>query len=281
MASFLLQDKVAIVTGASRGIGEAIASTFARQGATLAICARTPHDLDTVAAHIESVGNPVRTYHVDVSDFSQVQRMVKDVVTGLGKVDILVNNAGIHGPIAPIWKSDREQWMRAIEVNLFGTMHCIKAVIPYMMNRRTGKIINFSGGGEGAFPSFSAYACSKSAIVRFTETLAEELKSYGIDVNCVAPGPVNTRLLDQVLAAGQDAGEYYEKAKKQKESGGVPVERAVELVTFLASRASDKLTGRLLSAVWDDWRRIDITSISDSALYQMRRIDGVRFSEIR
>jgi len=276
-----LEKKICLITGAGRGIGEAIALTFACHGATLVLCSRTLEEVERVAAQTRAAGSVTMTFRVDVSDFQQVSNMVRETISRLGKIDALVNNAGIYGPIGPIWKNDVLHWKKTVEINLFGAMHCIRAVVPHMIEARRGKIINVAGGGEGAFPRFSAYACSKSAIIRLTETLSEELGEYNIQVNAIAPGAVNTRLLDQVLAAGEEAGIYYEKAKKQKASGGVPPERTAELAVFLASDASKNLTGRLLSAVWNDWEKLDIERVANSSLYQFRRINGVRFLELK
>ncbi len=276
-----LDHKIAIVTGAGRGIGAAIALAFAREGATLALWSRTIQETNKIAATTRLSGRPTVTYCVDVSDYEQVHNMVVDVAARFHRIDILVNNAGVYGPIGLLWKNDPKKWVSAVAANLFGTLYCTISVLPYMIDKRRGKIINLAGGGEGAFPRFSAYASSKSAIAKLTETLSEELKEYNIDVNSIAPGPVNTRFLDEVLAAGTDAGPFYERAKKQKASGGVSPEKAAELAVFLASDASNKLTGRLLSAVWDDWQNIDISRLSDSALYQTRRIDGRHFVEIK
>jgi 3-oxoacyl-[acyl-carrier protein] reductase len=276
-----LGEKTVIVTGAGRGIGSAIALAFAREGANLALCSRTKSETEKVASQAKALSSKIATYRVDVSSYDEVQSMVKDVVLRFGRIDVLVNNAGIYGPIGPFWKNDRAEWLNGIEVNLFGTINCIISVLPHMISQRVGKIVNVAGGGEGPFPRFSSYACSKSAIVRLTETLAEELSEYHIDVNSIAPGPVNTRLLDQVIAAGEEAGDHYEKAKKQKMSGGVSPEKTSALAVFLASESSNGLTGRLLSAVWDNWQELDIRSIKGTALYQMRRIDGKRFVEAR
>jgi NAD(P)-dependent dehydrogenase (short-subunit alcohol dehydrogenase family) len=180
-----------------------------------------------------------------------------------------------------LWENDLQDWRRTIEINLLGTVHCSRAVIPYMTAARKGKIVNLSGSGEGAFPRFSAYSCSKSAVVRLTETLAAELAEYNIQVNALAPGAVNTRFLDQVLAAGTEAGDYLQKAIKQRNTGGSDPAKATELAAFLASDDSAGLTGRLFSAVWDDWRELDVEKVQNSSLYQMRRIDGVRYIERR
>jgi NAD(P)-dependent dehydrogenase (short-subunit alcohol dehydrogenase family) len=220
-------------------------------------------------------------FKVDVSDFVQVSEMVSKMIDHFGRIDVLVNNAAVQGPIGPLWKNDLQDWKRVIEINLLGTVHCCKAVIPYMIAARKGKVVNVAGSGEGAFPRFSSYSCSKSAVVRLTETLAAELSEYNISVNALAPGAVNTRFLDQVLRAGAEAGEYHEKAIKQRDSGGSSPEKAAQLASFLASNDSDGLTGRLFSAKWDDWRGLDVEKVTKSSLYQMRRIDGVRYLEQR
>jgi len=274
-----LAGKVCIITGAGRGIGETIAVEFARQGAALVLCSRTRGEVERVAARTGAASSTAIALRVDVSEFEQVSTMIAEAISRFGRIDVLVNNAGVYGPIGPLWKNDLALWKDTIATNLFGAVHCVRAVIPHMILSHRGKIINMAGGGECAFPRFSAYACSKSAIVRLTETLAEELKEYNIQVNAIAPGPVNTRLLDQVLAAREEAGIHYDKALRQKDSGGVPPEQAARLAAYLASDDSNRLTGRLLSAVWDEWKSLDTGRVASTSLYQVRRIDGVRYVE--
>ena len=144
------------------------------------------------------------------------------------------------------------------------------------MRRGYGKIVQLSGGGAtNPLPGLSAYAASKAAVVRFAETLAEELREHHVDVNAVAPGALNTRMLDEVLAAGPErVGQaFYERALEQQRSGGVPLERGAELAVWLASAASDGVTGKLLSAVWDPWRELP-RHLEDLAsdVYTLRRI---------
>jgi len=145
-----------------------------------------------------------------------------------------------------------------------------------MIQRGGGKIVNLSGGGAtSARPRFTAYASSKAAVVSLTETLAHEVKEYNIQVNAIAPGAVNTRLTDEILAAGAAAGEEtLERTRRQKETGGVPPDKAAALAVFLASDESDGLTGRLISAVWDDWESMTehIDRIMASDLYTLRRV---------
>ena len=151
------------------------------------------------------------------------------------------------------------EWARAIEINLYGTFLPCQFAIRHMKRLGRGKIINLSGGGATApLPRISAYAASKAAVVRLTETLAEELREFSIDVNAIAPGPLNTRLLGEVLSAGAEAvGKgFFEKSLKQLDSGGVPLEKGCEFVRLLASEISDGITGKLISAQWDPWENL-------------------------
>ena len=157
---------------------------------------------------------------------------------------------------------------------------------PYIMKKqKQGKIINVSGGGIGGpniNPNFSAYTTSKAAVAGFTEVIAKELKSFNIQVNVISPGAVNTRLLDQVLEAGEIAGkDFLEKSKKQKIDGGTTPEKAAKLAIFLATTESDHITGKLLSAVWDNYENFDKmkNKIAESSFYNLRRIDDFMFYE--
>jgi 3-oxoacyl-[acyl-carrier protein] reductase len=177
--------------------------------------------------------------------------------------------------MGPIETVDWDAWIEAIQINLFGTVQMCRAAIPIMRARGYGKIINLSGGGATApLPRISAYAASKAAIVRLTETFAEELRDAHIDVNAIAPGALNTRLLDEVLAAGPEkvGQDFYDRAIKQHDQGGAPLEKGAALVTFLASAASDGITGRLLSALWDDWANLPEKRDQLGDIYTLRRI---------
>jgi NAD(P)-dependent dehydrogenase (short-subunit alcohol dehydrogenase family) len=275
-----LQDKVAIVTGAGRGIGAAISLAFAEEGADLALVSRTLSEIMSVAAQVQKTGRRAAAISADVSEKKSVDRMMEQVIREFGRVDVLVNNAGVQGPIGVMVDNDCENWIRTIQINLVGTFLCCKAVLPFMIKQGRGKIINLSGGGAAQpRPRFSAYSASKAAVVRLTETLAEELREFNIQVNAIAPGAVNTRMLDQVLAAGQDAGEKaIEEAGKQMETGGVPPDVPAALAVFLASDDSNGLTGRLISAAWDDWKNMKehISEVMSSDMYTLRRINPKR-----
>jgi len=273
-----LAGKAAIITGAGRGIGKAIALAFAREAANVVVAARTLSEVTETAQQVRDLGRRALPLTVDVSDRGGVERMIAAALDKFGKVDILVNNAGTCGPIGPLVDNDPERWLQTIRINLFGVLFCSRAVLPFMIRERRGKIINLSGGGATSpRPNFSAYAASKAAIVRLTETLAEEVRGFNIQVNAIAPGAVNTRLTDEILAAGSAAGEeMLARTRQQKETGGVPPERAAALAVFLASEESDGLSGRLISAVWDDWESMNgrIDQIMASDLYTLRRVTG-------
>jgi 3-oxoacyl-[acyl-carrier protein] reductase len=271
-----LKGKVSIITGGSMGIGKAIALAFAKEGSHLVLASRTKSELEATKKELEGFAPRVEIFQVDVSQEREVQSLVDFTLKEFGDIDILVNCAGIYGPIGFITDLDSKRWLEAMEINLFGTFLCIKGVLPAMIKNRRGKIINLSGGGAvSPLPRFSAYSASKAAVVRLTETLAEEIKGYNIDINAIAPGAVNTRLLEQALAAGEAAGkDFLTKAIKQKQEGGVPPEKVAELAVFLASSKTDGLSGRLISLLWDSWREIPkhLSEVISSDIYTMRRI---------
>jgi NAD(P)-dependent dehydrogenase (short-subunit alcohol dehydrogenase family) len=273
-----LQDKVAVVTGAGRGIGRAIALAFAREGARLALTARTAHELYETAAQVRDLGTDCLPIAGDISQHNEVLRMVKESIHAFSSIDILVNNAGVQGPIGPLAEIDADSWVRAFEVNLFGTFYCIRAVLPHMMARRRGKIINLSGGGAtAARPRFSAYGTSKTAILRLTETVAEEVRSFNIQVNAMAPGAVNTRMLEEILAAGEAAGPELEGARRRQIEGGVSAELAARLAVFLGSEACGSLTGKLVSAphdAWESWNSEGIKELMNLPWLTLRRVDA-------
>jgi NAD(P)-dependent dehydrogenase (short-subunit alcohol dehydrogenase family) len=281
-----LAGRVAIVTGGSRGIGLAVAKALGAAGARVAIASRTAGQLDEARDALGKEGMEVLARVTDVARFADAQALVADALAKWGRVDVLVNNAGVNGAIGRVEECDLAEWKQAIEVNLFGTMHMSRAVLPSMRAARRGKIVNFVGGGvggPGVAPRVSAYASSKAAVVQFTESLAREVVDDGVQVNAIAPGAVVTEMTAAVVAAGPEkAGkELYERTLKQRQSGGEPPELAAKLVVWLASDASGALTGKMLSAKWDKVEGIDVAAANASSLYALRRIDGELFNEIR
>jgi NAD(P)-dependent dehydrogenase (short-subunit alcohol dehydrogenase family) len=243
--------------------------------------ARTQENLrrtrEELAAIAGSRGSVVHAVQGDVSRPESCEAIVSAARAVLPEITILVNSAGIYGPIGRVEEVDWDAWVRAVEINLFGTVLMCRAVIPLMRERRYGKIINISGGGATApLPRFSAYAAAKAAVVRLTETFAEELRDRGVSVNAIAPGALNTRLLDEVLAAGPEkAGEeFYRKSVRQQQDGGAPLDRGAALAVFLASAASDGISGRLVSALWDVWASFPEwkVELAKTDVYTLRRI---------
>lgn len=278
-----LENCTVLITGASRGIGAALAETLSLAGAGVALLARDGAKLAEVAAQINGRGGRAITVAGDVADAKTSATAVKEARRTLGDIDILVNAAGIQPPIGLFADNCLEAWERAIQVNLMGPVRVIHAVLPGMMARRQGKIINFSGGGAtGPRPNFSAYAASKAALVRLTETLAVELKPYNIQVNAVAPGAVNTQMLDEILVAGEKAGAEYHQAQERARNGGTPMELVCKLVLFLASPACGGLTGKLISAPHDPWRSWEgrAEEINASPMYCLRRMDPFTLSPL-
>ncbi|MFM7634971.1 MAG: SDR family NAD(P)-dependent oxidoreductase [Cyanobacteriota bacterium] len=278
----ILKGKVAIITGANQGFGLAIAQQYLAEGASIAICARNHSLLQSVREDLlisASPGQKVFARGVDVSSPDQVDGFIQQVVNEFGTIDILVNNAGVYGPKGEIEAVDWSDWVKAIEINLLGSILLCRAVLPVFKARRGGKIIQLSGGGAtNPMPRISAYAVSKAGIVRFVETLAEEVREFGIDVNAIAPGALNTRLLDEVLDAGPEkVGQgFYERALKQKQNGGSPLDVGVGLALFLASEDSKGITGKLISAVWDRWEDwpLHLDELNKTDIYTLRRIVG-------
>ena len=273
----LLKDKVSIVTGGSSGIGKAIAIAFAREGSHLVLASNIESELESAKREIrDGSAVQVETLLVDVSLPEDVDNIVNFTLAKFSTIDILVNCAGIYGPIGMITDNDVKAWIEAMNINLYGTFLCMRAVLPTMMKKGKGKIINMAGGGGASpLPRFSAYGISKAGVIRLTDTIAQEVKEYNIDINAIAPGAVNTRFLDQALAAGKAAGlDFMAKSIRQKKEGGVPPEKVAELALFLSSAESDGCSGKLISLLWDNWKDIPqhLENIMSTDVYTMRRI---------
>jgi 3-oxoacyl-[acyl-carrier protein] reductase len=252
-----LQGRNAIVTGGSQGLGRVIVEAFLREGANVAFCARTAKDVEQTLADLRPhlrAGQQLIGVPGDVARPTDVDRLFA-AAAPLGDLHVLVNNAGIYGPIGPVEEVDFEQWRHAFEVNVFGAMRCARQAIPGMKRRRHGKLIFVSGAGAAPIPNCSAYTITKMAVTRMAEALAEELRAFGIDSNAIAPGPLNTRLIRDVLNAGPEkaGADFYSKNVKWSEGGAVSPELAAQVAAYLASAESDGITGKLIAAQWDPW----------------------------
>jgi NAD(P)-dependent dehydrogenase (short-subunit alcohol dehydrogenase family) len=277
----VLAGKVALVTGSNRGLGLEIARAYLAAGADVALGAREESLLAREAERLSVAysGRRILQHALDVRSEESCLAFVARCIETFGQVDVLVNNAGVYGPLGSIDTIDIRDWMDAIEINLLGSVMMCRAVLPHMKARGRGAIIQISGGGAtNPLANITAYAASKAAVVRFAESLALEVASHGIEVNSIAPGALNTRLLDEVIAAGPDkvGAHFYERSLRQREQGGVPLGKAADLAVFLASDAARGITGRLVSALWDRYAEWPghIDELGDSDLYTLRRITG-------
>jgi 3-oxoacyl-[acyl-carrier protein] reductase len=268
----------ALITGGSQGLGKAIAGRFLVEGANAVLCARGEKELlatrDELAKQFPS--QKVLAKICDVSSETQVNELVAFALLELGPLHALVLNAGIYGPMGATESVSLEEWRRAMDINLYGVLLPCRAVIPHFKKSGHGKIVILSGGGAtNPLPNISAYAASKAAVIRLMETLAEELKTFRVDVNAIAPGALATRLVDEVLAAGPEkvGAAFYEKNKQWKDKGATPLELGANLAVYLASAQSDGITGKLISAQWDPWEKLhELKGDLSGDIYTLRRI---------
>ena len=231
-----LQGKVAIVTGAGRGIGRATVLALAREGAVVVLAARTRPEIEAVADEVGALGATALPVVTDVTRETEVGQMVDRTLATFHRVDILVNNAGANIPPRPVVDLPTEDWNRILQINLTGSFLCAKAVLPIMMRQRSGKIINVASiGGQMGFAGNSAYGAAKAGLINFTYCLAAEVKAFGIDVNAVCPSGTDTRLLHEIGRA------------KGRTNLSRPEEIA-NVILFLASPESSAITGTAVEA---------------------------------
>ena len=271
-----LDGRVALITGAGRGIGRAIALAYAKEGAKLALAARTLAEMEESARQVEALGGTTCVIPTDVTSPKEVERMVERALDRFSSIDILVNNAGIAGPVGLLHENDVESWIHTVQVNLIGTFLCCRATLPGMIQRDRGKIINLSGGGGMfAWRDLSAYCSTKAAVVRLTEGLAMELAGTNVQVNAMGPGSIHTRMWEDMRDAAAEAGAtgIYEVGQRVTSGGGASMEQVVDLAVFLASEDSGKLNGRLISSFLDDFSNLapQIPEIMSSEAYLLRR----------
>jgi 3-oxoacyl-[acyl-carrier protein] reductase len=268
--------RVAVVTGGSRGIGKAVVRSLLETGTKVAFCARNAQDLRTTAEELASISADLLPVQADVTREGDIDKLVRTTLDRFSRIDILVNNAGVYGPIGPAWEVDPSEWRDAVTTNLVGAFLMCRAIVPILIRQQHGKIVNMSGGGAATpFARYTAYAVSKAALVRFTETLALELADHNIQVNAIAPGFVATSLHQRTLEAGERAGaEFLRKTKEELERGGVDPAIPAALVAFLASGKADRITGKFISSVWDDWQNFErhLEEIAGGDVYTLRRI---------
>lgn len=267
-----IKDKCVLVTGAGRGIGKRLAIGFASHGARVGLLARSKAELDLAHLEIEHAGGLSLRLRGDVTDYEQLTAQADRLRLHYGDIQILVCAAAVQGPIGPFVDSPLRSWTDAVQINLFGVMNACRAVLPRMIENRSGKIVVLSGGGAATpRPGFSAYAASKAAVVRFAETLAEEVQEHNIQVNCMSPGGTYTHMTDEILRAGEKAGwREVEEAEQIRRTGGIQPEKQIQLALFLASEMSNHISGKLIH-VNDDWKKLKNSTVP-AELYTLRRM---------
>lgn len=270
-----LKDRNVLVTGAGRGIGKRLSIGFAQNGARLGLLARSKAELDLTHLEIEHQGGNSIRIRADVTDYEQIAAAVDRYRVHYGPPHIVVCAAAIQGPIGPFLSNAPKAWMETIDTNLLGVVNVCRAVLPHMIERRSGKVIVLAGrGATNARPNFSAYATSKAAVVRLIETLSEELLEHNIQLNCMAPGGTYTSMTDEVLRAGELAGwKEAEEADEVRHTGGIAPDKQIQLALFLASEQSNHITGKLIH-VNDDWKKLKTSNIH-SEIYTLRRVTKI------
>lgn len=267
-----MKNQVAVVTGGGRGIGRAIAQTLAAAGAKVAVLARSENELAETVRLIEQAGGQGAAFPADATSPSAVQAAFARIEQLLGPVDVLVSNAGMVQPFGPLHENDVEQWWRSMEINLRAPALCAHAVLPGMVARRRGRIVNMaSGAGTMCAPFFSSYVTGKTALIRFSECLALEYKPHGVSVFSISPGTVRTAMSEYSLLSpeGQKWLPWFRRIFD--ENIIVPAERSAHLVLELASGRADSLSGSFLT-IYDDLDKLikNADSIDQQTLYSLK-----------
>jgi NAD(P)-dependent dehydrogenase (short-subunit alcohol dehydrogenase family) len=272
-----LAGSVALVTGGGRGLGRMAALHLARAGAAVGIVARSPDELAMSLTLIEEHGGVAAAATADVTDRRAMTTAIEYLRGQLGPVDILVNNAGIVGPIGPTWEVDLDAWWRAMEVNVRGILIGTQLVLPDMVERRHGRVLNMtSQAGAYRWPMVSGYSVSKAAVVKLTENLARETSRYGISVFSVHPGLLPIGMSDAIIgdSRAEDSHETRIRdwvTRELSEGRGADTAAAMRLVMRLATGSADALSGRHIS-VHDDLDAMleRIEEVREHDLYVMR-----------
>jgi NAD(P)-dependent dehydrogenase (short-subunit alcohol dehydrogenase family) len=249
-----LETKVALITGGGRGIGKQMALLFAQEGADLAVIGLMSNELHVVQKEVETLSRRCLALKADVADEVQVNEAIEAAIKTLGRIDVLINNAAVLGSTAPVAQMSLRSWTEEIAVNLTGSFLCCRAVLPGMIERKSGKIINVTSvAGQRAYPLRSSYAVSKAGLIALTRTLAAEVGPYNIRVNAVAPGPVSGNRMKRVIeeragSTGQSIAETEAGYLRSLALGRMVEEEDVaRLALFLASKEGDNITGQVFN----------------------------------
>jgi NAD(P)-dependent dehydrogenase (short-subunit alcohol dehydrogenase family) len=254
----LHQPLTALITGAGRGIGKRLAIGFAKTGIRVGLLGRSQGELDVTKLEIEHAGGSAHRFRADVRDFEQLSAAVARLTAVYGEVHLLVANAAVLGPIGPFAEHRPRDWTEVFETNVIGVMNACRTVLPQMIQRRSGKIVVIADSSSAwPRPNFAPYAASKAAVVRFVESIAEEVREQNVQVNCFSPGVAYTSMTDEILEADERAGaKELDDAEQVRLTGGVPAEKQIQLALFLASERSNHITGKLID-INDDWKKLE------------------------
>lgn len=267
-----LRNQLAVVTGGGRGLGRAIALALAGAGARVAVLARSTTDLAETVRLVTDAGGSAHAFVADVTVPEQVSTVFADITAELGPIDLLVNNAGVIKPLGPVWMTSPDEWWQTMEVNVRGPLLCSHAVLPAMVERRRGRIVNMaSGAGAASSPNYTSYVTSKTALIRFTECVALETAAYGVTAFSISPGTVRTSMTEYSLnsAEGQRWLPWF--LRVFEEQVDMPAERGAQLVVELASGRADALSGRFISVFDDlDFLIRSAAEIEEKNLYSLR-----------
>ena len=273
-------DKVAIITGAAGGLGGVLAEALSGNGYRLGLVVR-PNTSAEKLRQLESLCQPKRSliFKCDLTSSDDLSALSKNIQESFDGVNVLLNVAAIQGAIGPAINNKLSDWKKTFSVNLDAPMYLIAQIVPLMISVGGGSIINFSGGGAtGVRKNFSAYAASKTALVRYSEIIAAELAENNISVNCISPGILPTNMLheiiDQAGLAGQGEVDIANKNLLHLDSNAF--DRVINLVNFLTSPLGAKISGKLLSAVWDNWELFPEheSEILGTEIFTLKRITG-------
>lgn len=252
------QPLTALITGAGRGIGKRLAIGFAKTGIRVGLLGRSQGELDVTKLEIEHAGGNAHRFRADVRDFEQLSAAVARLSAVYGEVHLLVANAAVLGPIGPFVEHRPRDWQEVFDTNVIGVMNACRTVLPQMIQRRSGKILVIADSSSAwPRPNFAPYAASKAAVVRFVESMAEEVREQNVQVNCFSPGVAYTSMTDEILEADERAGaKELDDAEQVRLTGGVPAEKQIQLALFLASERSNHITGKLID-INDDLKKLE------------------------
>ena len=273
------KNKNVIITGSTGGFGTSLAIKYFQEGANLILIGRTLKKLNKLKSELEKnkIKNQfVITIELDFLNLSLIPKVIIKELKRISKIDVLINCAAIQGPIGKSWENNFKEWEKTFNINFYSTMLVTNTILPIMLKKNKGSIINLSGGGStSSRPDFSSYAISKTALVRYTEILADELSNTSIKVNSIAPGVMATNMIKQVIKSKNKINNINEVISAKKVFlEGDNMKSAINLCIFLSTNESNGISGKLISAAWDPWDKFARykSSIANSDIYTLRRI---------